>query len=316
MSSSSSSSRPSIIPKKIFIVPYRAREKHLIFFRIYMKYLMEDEVPGSYRVVFSHQTDTHPFNRGAVKNIGFLAMKKEYPNHYKDITFVFNDIDTLPHKKGLLPYDTTHGVIKHFYGFTFALGGIFSIKGGDFEKVNGFPNYWGWGMEDNVIYQRALHMGLKVDRSVFFSLKTNNMNILQFESGLQRLISRSNSYKSKQDVSDPQTKSGLNTIKPNRLSYGPRVDQYENFFIDIRQFETELDPSEENFEQQNLMLKGGRLRVHHPIKERFRNMQLLNDPHRGKVNRNNINKSSNKANHTIVKRGKNRTKNYGMNFLR
>ena len=64
------------------------------------------------------------------------------------------------------------------------------------------------------------------------------------------------------------------------------------------------------------MLKGGRLRVHHPIKERFRNMQALNDPHRGKVNRNNINKSSNKANHTIVKRGKNRTKNYGMNFLR
>ena len=47
------------------------------------------------------------FNRGATKNIGFLAMK--YPDTYKQITFVFNDVDTIPNKKNLFNYKTRKG---------------------------------------------------------------------------------------------------------------------------------------------------------------------------------------------------------------
>jgi len=171
------------IPKIIFIVPYRNRENDKIHFEVYMKkYLLEDLPEQDYAIYYSHQNDSRAFNRGATKNIGFLAMREKYPEHYKDITFVFNDIDTLPFKKNMLNYQTSKGVVKHFYGFDFALGGIFSITGEDFERTKGFPNYWGWGWEDNVMNNRCTENGLKIDRTTFYPilhkdfLQTNSNN--------------------------------------------------------------------------------------------------------------------------------------------
>ena len=101
-------------PKIIFIVPYRHRIQHLTHFRQYMKHILEDV--SDYKMYIAHQDDTRTFNRGAVKNIGFLAMKQLYPNDYKNITFVFNDVDTMPFTKNIINYNTTPGIIKHFYG--------------------------------------------------------------------------------------------------------------------------------------------------------------------------------------------------------
>jgi len=173
-------------PKIIFIVPYRHRIQHLTHFRQYMKHILEDV--SDYKIYIAHQDDTRTFNRGAVKNIGFLAMKQLYPNDYKNITFVFNDVDTMPFTKNIINYNTTPGIIKHFYGFKNALGGIFSIKGGDFEKIKGFPNFWSWGGEDNEIHHRAVQSGLKIDRSVFYPL--DNPNILQFYDGMTKALNR------------------------------------------------------------------------------------------------------------------------------
>ena len=85
------------VPERIFIVPYRNRPQQKFFFSKQMSFLLEDA--DDYEIFFVHQNDTRYFNRGAMKNIGFLAMKEKYPEDYQNMNFIFNDVDTLPFNK-------------------------------------------------------------------------------------------------------------------------------------------------------------------------------------------------------------------------
>lgn len=214
------------IPKIIFIVPYRDRKEHLEHFKLQMKIILEDYNPNDYRFFFAHQCDTRSFNRGAMKNIGFIAAKTMYPNDYKNITFVFNDVDCMPIRKDLINYETTHGVVKHFYGFTYTLGGIFSINGGDFERLNGFPNFWGWGYEDNMMQKRAEKWRLIIDRSTFFNI--NDLNIIQLMHGNTRDINKNDFEKFATNTTD-----GINYISGLNYSF----DEATNF-VNITNFQT------------------------------------------------------------------------------
>lgn len=153
------------IPEFVFIVPYRNRETLLQQFMSHMPTILEGL---SYKFLFVHQCDDRMFNRGALKNIGFLFVKKSYSHNYQNITLVFNDIDCLPRYAGLLNYSVSKGEVKHFYGYRYTLGGIVSIKAGDFERIGGFPNFWGWGYEDNMLQKRVLSAGLTINRNQFY----------------------------------------------------------------------------------------------------------------------------------------------------
>ena len=251
----------TVVPKYVFIVPYRDREPHRVFFSTYIYKVMEDVPPQEWKFYFVHQNDTRPFNRGAMKNIGFLALKSAFPNDYKNIIFIFNDIDTLPYDKNVLNYHTDYGVVKHFYGFHFALGGIFSIRGVDFERINGFPNFWAWGGEDNLIHERAKQFGLTIDRSNFFTI--GNMKILQFADGLKRLICRDELATSIM----PNNSDGLTKIVD--LTHMIYEDTH---MIDVTSFNTYIDYSQLHFEEQSLD-KVSKIRVS-PLKA-VRNIEQL-----------------------------------------
>ena len=182
------------IPKRVFIVPYRNRTQQKFFFCKYMSFILEND--SDYEIFFTHQCDARTFNRGAIKDIGFIAVRNKYPNHYKDITIIFNDVDTIPFNK-IFDYETTHGIVKHYYGFKYALGGIVVIKGGDFEKTNGFPCFWGWGMEDNALQKRCDAVGLKIDRSIFYNI--GSPEILQLFDGISRIISKKDPWRGEND---------------------------------------------------------------------------------------------------------------------
>lgn len=227
-------------PKIVFIVPYRDREQQKFFFSKHMSYILENHDSSDYEIYFSHQCDNRTFNRGAMKNIGFLAIKQKYPEDYKKITFVFNDVDTIPYKK-LFDYETTEGIIKHFYGVKFTLGGIVSITGGDFEKMNGFPCYWGWGHEDNALLQRSRRSQLRIDRDIFYEL--GNPNILHLFDGMDRIVT---GLESKRFVNDTGY-DGIKTIRNLHTSISPDSDFKNTYFINADKFETFIPYNGDNY---------------------------------------------------------------------
>jgi len=236
------------VPKRVFIVPSRNRVQHKFFFSKYMSFILEDS--DDYEIYFSHQCDARTFNRGGVKDIGFLAIKNKYPQHYRDITFIFNDIDTIPFNK-IFDYQTNQGIVKHYYGFKYALGGIIVLKGADFERINGFPCFWGWGMEDNALQKRCDRAGLKVDRSVFYNI--GSPEILQLFDGISRIISKKDPWRGEHDNGID----GLRTITQLKYTIDEKSENPNDnifavhnpriFFINISTFLTHIPFGSEEY---------------------------------------------------------------------
>jgi hypothetical protein len=147
-------------------------------------------------------------------------------------------------------------VIKHYYGFDYSLGGIVVIKGGDFEKIMGYPNFWGWGMEDNVLQTRAVKGNLKIDRTQFY--KIGAPEILQLFDGITRIINKNDPWRAKHD----NYESGLHTIKNlkfviNQKSTNSTDNKYvvkglNVFYINVLKFDTEVVPGNQSYHEYDL----------------------------------------------------------------
>jgi hypothetical protein len=191
---------------RVYIVPYRDRAEHLEFFKTYLPHV---ERGTDYRILIVEQCDQLPFNRGAMKNIGFMAVKSLYPTTYKEISLIFNDVDIMPFKEGVFHTDTIPSVVRHNYGYTSCLSASFVIKAGDFERTNGFPNLWTWGLEDFLIQERVLSIGCTIDRSRFKPV--GDRTVLQFFDGMTRSMSTLDVAATRHRY----TKDGISTVKAN-----------------------------------------------------------------------------------------------------
>lgn len=256
MSKFTNNSANNAIPKVVFVVPYRNRPQHKFFFSNYLTSILKgSEIESSYEIYFSHQCDARAFNRGATKNIGFLAVKEKYPNDYQNITFVFNDIDTIPFSN-IFDYRTISGKVKHFYGFKYALGGIVSILGKDFELTNGYPNFWGWGMEDNVLQKRCESAGLTINRDQFYPI--GSPDILQLFDGVSRLINKKDPWRATHDngIDGLQTihklSLSVDTESKNPLDNIHTVNSGKIFVINIDTFMTGNRFEHDNYFQYDL----------------------------------------------------------------
>ncbi len=169
---------PNIVKRLNIVVPYRDREAHLREFVPHLRaYFARDKVDRDipYRVLLIEQEYGLPFNRGALKNIGFLLGRDD--SDY----MCFHDIDYLPiwadytwvdmptpiiwygaETRPIAPERSTRFVENNLESF---FGGVVLVPNNLFSQVNGYANsYWGWGYEDSDLHTRFMVAGINCGR--------------------------------------------------------------------------------------------------------------------------------------------------------
>jgi len=147
----------------VLIVPYRQREEHKKVFIPYMiEYFSKKKI--EFHILIIEQFNNTVFNRGLLRNIGFLESQKLFNDFY----VCFHDIDILP-KDMLIDYNKpNNNTIRHQYGEIQCLGCMILCNPDTFIKLNGYPNdYWGWGFEDESLITRSIYNHVDIDRTNF-----------------------------------------------------------------------------------------------------------------------------------------------------
>ena len=152
--------------KICIVVPYRDREEHLKQFIPCMERCLAAQ-DLDYGILIVEQEVGKPFNRGKLLNIGFDYTKCEYDN------YCFHDVDMLPVDSDYSYCDTPTHLATEVEQFKYKLpfptyfGGVIIFDRESFKKINGFANeYWGWGSEDNDLYDRCGLSGINMSRKI------------------------------------------------------------------------------------------------------------------------------------------------------
>ena len=143
----------------VICIPYRDREKHLEGYLANVVPLLRTHFPGVHVAVIE-QAGTKIFNRGVLKNIGCHLFKD------KTTYVMMNDVDTHPLEQTVRDIYTKAVAESEVLGIYTSemgtLGGIIKLRAETMLKTNGFPNnYWGWGVEDRALQNRAEFAGLQ-----------------------------------------------------------------------------------------------------------------------------------------------------------
>lgn len=147
------------------VIPYRNRKEHLAkFIKHYSSIL-----PNAH-IVIMEQFDDKPFNRAKLFNIFYIEIGWRYD------WFACHDVDMYlitektPIDVYSFPHTPTH-IATRCQQFDYKMpyknyfGGVTLFSSGDFGYVNGYSNnMWGWGAEDDEMYNNVTAKGLSVNR--------------------------------------------------------------------------------------------------------------------------------------------------------
>lgn len=149
--------------ENIILIPYRNRKEHIDYFLEHSWKLIKEHLPNT-KLVIVEQEEGKLFNRGKLLNVGF----QEYLDKTK--YFITHDVDINPNEQAINLYKkcpNTNHIIGIYSSPCKTLGGVIKIKKEDMIKINGFPNdFWGWGIEDRVLYNRSLHYEYNISYNI------------------------------------------------------------------------------------------------------------------------------------------------------
>ncbi|NWV20309.1 B4GT5 galactosyltransferase, partial [Origma solitaria] len=154
--------------KVAILIPFRNRYEHLpVLFRHLIPMLQRQRLQFAFYVV--EQAGNQPFNRAMLFNVGFREAMKDLDWD----CLIFHDVDHIPENDrnyygcGQMPRHFAAKLDKYMYLLPYNefFGGVSGLTVKQFQKINGFPNaFWGWGGEDDDLWNRVQYAGYSVTR--------------------------------------------------------------------------------------------------------------------------------------------------------
>ena len=228
--------------ENIILIPYRNRKKHINYF-IKNSIPLLDKYLNNYKVIVIEQYNDYKFNRGLLLNIGYDICK-----NYAIYIFT-HDVDLNPKKNTIINMynkSVEKNQIIGIYTSKFnTLGGIIKLKTDTFKKINGFSNtFWGWGLEDTDLQNRAETFNIKIDKYIKNRDKNRYEFFTIFEDFNYRNITKNynkrnhfikNKFKSLSLLNKKKNifSSGVNNLKYNIINktiLHPKVELYKVTF--------------------------------------------------------------------------------------
>ncbi|XP_007948879.1 beta-1,4-galactosyltransferase 1 [Orycteropus afer afer] len=158
-----------VSPHKVaIIIPFRNRQDHLKYWLYYLHPILQRQ-QLDYGIYVINQDGDSMFNRAKLLNIGFQEALKDYDYN----CFVFSDVDLIPmdDRNTYRCFSQPRHISVAMDKFGFSLpyvqyfGGVSALSKQQFLTINGFPNnYWGWGGEDDDIFNRLVFKGMSISR--------------------------------------------------------------------------------------------------------------------------------------------------------
>ncbi|TRY85762.1 hypothetical protein DNTS_031934 [Danionella cerebrum] len=156
------------LQKVAIIIPFRNRDEHLKYWLYYLHPILQRQ-QLDYGIYIVEQAGESTFNRAKLLNVGYAEALKEYDYD----CFIFSDVDIIPmddrniYKCSSQPRHLSVSMDKFGFRLPYKhyFGGVSAMSKQQFEKINGFPNnYWGWGGEDDDIFNRLKFQGMTISR--------------------------------------------------------------------------------------------------------------------------------------------------------